>query len=91
MTSPSRVQLKAKIPPFALFGAPGENAINWALIETHWVDLMQVVLSIRAGRPSPWVAVPRGKVAGYSTAAGSLGASGSPSSSRWAMSRKNVP
>ncbi len=35
-----------------LFGGPGENAINWALIETHWVDLMQVVLSIRAGRLS---------------------------------------
>jgi TnpA family transposase len=35
-----------------LFGAPGENAINWQLIETHWVDLMQVVLSIRAGRLS---------------------------------------
>jgi TnpA family transposase len=35
-----------------LFGAPGENAINWVLIETHWVDLMQVVLSIRAGRLS---------------------------------------
>ncbi len=35
-----------------LFGAPGENTINWALIETHWVDLMQVVLSIRAGRLS---------------------------------------
>jgi TnpA family transposase len=35
-----------------LFGAAGENAINWALIETHWVDLMQVVLSIRAGRLS---------------------------------------
>jgi len=36
----------------SLFGDPGENAINWALIETHWVDLMQVVLSIRAGRLS---------------------------------------
>ena len=35
-----------------LFGAPGENTINWQLIETHWVDLMQVVLSIRAGRLS---------------------------------------
>jgi TnpA family transposase len=35
-----------------LFGAPGENTINWALIETHWVDLMQVVLSIRQGRLS---------------------------------------
>ena len=39
-----------------LFGAPGDNAINWALIETHWVDLMQVVLSIRCllyTSPSP--------------------------------------
>ena len=36
----------------SLFGDPGENTINWALIETHWVDLMQVVLSIRAGRLS---------------------------------------
>jgi hypothetical protein len=35
-----------------LFGAPGENTINWQLIQTHWVDLMQVVLSIRAGRLS---------------------------------------
>jgi len=35
-----------------LFGAPGENTINWQLIERHWVDLMQVVLSIRAGRLS---------------------------------------
>ena len=26
-----------------LFGAPGENAINWQLIQTHWADLMQVV------------------------------------------------
>lgn len=36
----------------ALFGDPGENAINWVLIETHWADLMQVVLPIRAGRLS---------------------------------------
>jgi TnpA family transposase len=36
----------------ALFGEPGHNAINWALIETHWADLMQVVLSIREGRLS---------------------------------------
>jgi len=36
----------------ALFGEPGHNAINWALIETHWPDLMQVVLSIREGRLS---------------------------------------
>jgi TnpA family transposase len=36
----------------ALFGEPGHNVINWALIETHWPDLMQVVLSIREGRLS---------------------------------------
>jgi TnpA family transposase len=36
----------------ALFGDPGHNAINCALIETHWADLMQVVLSIREGRLS---------------------------------------
>ncbi|MDX6688530.1 MAG: hypothetical protein QOF86_4658 [Baekduia sp.] len=36
----------------SLFGDPGENTINWALIETHWRDLMQVVLSIREGRLS---------------------------------------
>jgi TnpA family transposase len=36
----------------SLFGEPGQNTINWALIETHWADLMQVVLSIREGRLS---------------------------------------
>jgi len=36
----------------ALFGEPGRNVINWALIETHWPDLMRVVLSIRSGRLS---------------------------------------
>jgi TnpA family transposase len=36
----------------SLFGQPGENAINWRLIETHWPDLMQVALSIREGRLS---------------------------------------
>ena len=36
----------------ALFGPAGENAINWQLIQTHWPDLMQIALSIRAGRLS---------------------------------------
>jgi TnpA family transposase len=36
----------------SLFGDPGENTINWRLIQTHWADLMQVVLSIREGRLS---------------------------------------
>lgn len=36
----------------SLFGEPGQNGINWKLIETHWSDLMQVVLSIRAGKLS---------------------------------------
>lgn len=36
----------------ALFGPAGENAINWQLIQTHWSDLMQIALSIRAGRLS---------------------------------------
>jgi len=31
-----------------LFG----DTINWALIETHWPDLLQVVLSIKAGKIS---------------------------------------
>jgi TnpA family transposase len=34
----------------SLLGQPGENTINWRLIETHWPDLMQVALSIREGR-----------------------------------------
>ena len=29
------------------------DAINWELIETHWQDLMQVVLSIQAGKVLP--------------------------------------
>lgn len=36
----------------ALFGEPGANTINWRLIETHWADLMQVVISIREGKLS---------------------------------------
>jgi TnpA family transposase len=36
----------------ALFGAPGRNTVNWAKIKTHWRDLMQVVLSVRAGKIS---------------------------------------
>ena len=36
----------------SLFGDAGENTINWRLIQTHWADLMQVVLSIREGRLS---------------------------------------
>jgi len=35
-----------------LFGEPGANTINWRLIETHWADLMQVVISIREGKLS---------------------------------------
>ena len=33
----------------SLFGDP----VNWRLIETHWQDLLQVVLSIRKGRVMP--------------------------------------
>ncbi|MGH2719714.1 MAG: Tn3 family transposase [Actinomycetota bacterium] len=36
----------------SLFGEPGADVINWRLIETHWADLMQVVISIREGRLS---------------------------------------
>lgn len=36
----------------ALFGEPGANVINWGLIETHWADLMQVVVSIREAKLS---------------------------------------
>lgn len=36
----------------ALFGEPGRNVINWDLIETHYDDLMRVVLSIQAGKIS---------------------------------------
>ncbi len=34
----------------SLFGA--DEVIDWKLIETHWVDLMRVVISIREGRIS---------------------------------------
>ncbi|WP_331720547.1 Tn3 family transposase (plasmid) [Streptomyces sp. NBC_00161] len=33
----------------ALFGEPGRNVIDWALIETHFRDLMRVIVSIREG------------------------------------------
>jgi TnpA family transposase len=36
----------------SLFGEPAQNAIDWRLIETHWWDLMRIVLSIRDGRLS---------------------------------------
>ena len=36
----------------ALFGEPGRNVIDWDLIETHYDDLMRVVLSIQAGKIS---------------------------------------
>jgi TnpA family transposase len=36
----------------ALFGPPGKNTVNWAKIQTHWQDLLQVVLSVRAGKIS---------------------------------------
>lgn len=29
------------------------KSIDWALIETHWQDMMQVVLSIQAGKILP--------------------------------------
>ena len=35
-----------------LFGEAGQNVIDWRLIETHWRDLMQVVVSIREGKLS---------------------------------------
>lgn len=34
----------------SLFGAPGENVIDWELIAAHWRHLMRIVLSIRDGR-----------------------------------------
>jgi TnpA family transposase len=34
----------------SLFGEGGQNAIDWRLIETHWQDLMRIVISIREGR-----------------------------------------
>ncbi len=36
----------------SLFGEPGQNAIDWRVIETHWQDLMRIVISIREGRLS---------------------------------------
>lgn len=44
---PSRDTVYKHIDP--LFGEP----VNWELIETHWQDLMQVVLSIKAGKVLP--------------------------------------
>jgi TnpA family transposase len=35
-----------------LFGESGRNVIDWDLIETHYEDLMRVVLSIQAGKIS---------------------------------------
>lgn len=29
------------------------RTVNWSLIETHWKDMMQVVLSIQAGKVQP--------------------------------------
>ena len=36
----------------ALFGERGRNVIDWRLVERHWQDLMQVAISISAGRLS---------------------------------------
>jgi TnpA family transposase len=36
----------------SLFGEPGQNQIDWRLIQTHWRDLMRIVISIREGRLS---------------------------------------
>lgn len=33
----------------ALFGEPGRNVVDWGLIETHYRDLMRVIVSIREG------------------------------------------
>lgn len=35
-----------------LFGEPGDNVIDWRLIEAHWADLMQVAVSVKQGRLS---------------------------------------
>lgn len=35
-----------------LFGESGRNVIDWKLIEKHWIDLMQVAISISEGRLS---------------------------------------
>jgi TnpA family transposase len=34
----------------SLFGEPGQNVIDWQLIQTHWRDLMRIAISIREGR-----------------------------------------
>ena len=36
----------------SLFGEPGQNQIDWQLIQTHWQDLMRSVISIRDVRLS---------------------------------------
>ena len=36
----------------SLFGEPGQNQVDWRLIESHWQDLMRIVISIREGRLS---------------------------------------
>jgi TnpA family transposase len=36
----------------ALFGEPGRNLIDWALIENHYLDVMRVVLSVQEGKIS---------------------------------------
>jgi TnpA family transposase len=36
----------------ALFGEPGRNVIDWALIENHYLDVMRVVLSVQEGKIS---------------------------------------
>ena len=36
----------------ALFGEPGRNVIDWALIEHHYPDVMRVVLSVQEGKIS---------------------------------------
>lgn len=36
----------------SLFGTKGRNVIDWKLIETHWIDLMRVAISIQAGEVS---------------------------------------
>lgn len=43
----------------ALFGDDPRNNINWKLLETHWVDLMRTVISIREGRVSSVVLLRR--------------------------------
>nr|WP_240778030.1 transposase [Nonomuraea basaltis] len=35
-----------------LFGESGRNVIDWKLIDKHWIDLMQVAISISEGRLS---------------------------------------